>query len=506
MNASLYALFLERLEGRLDDVALDAADGLWSYARLHDLAARFASLMERDGAVRGDRILVQAVRSPAVIALYLACLRAGLVFTPVNPEGAPAEVDYYVADAEPRIVFSRPDAEAALAPIASARGATLRPIGASPADGAWAEARAGAPSLAVAVLEPSDLAAIVYTSGTTGRPKGAMLTHGNLASNARALHRIWGFVPGDVLLHALPIFHVHGLFVALNTSFLNASRIVFLPRFDAAEVRRRLGEATVLMGVPTFYARLLAEPGFGKADCAHMRLFVSGSAPLTAQASDAWFDATGHRILERYGMTEAGMIASNPLEGARVAGTVGFALPDVETRVCDADGRELPRGEVGVLEVRGPNVFAGYWRAPEKTAEDMRADGFFVTGDVATMDVEGRVAIVGRAKDVIISGGFNVYPKEVELVLDELPGVRESAVVGAPHADLGEGVVAVLVAEDLPVPQSVLEAALAQALGRHKHPRRFVWVEALPRNAMGKVAKSELREMVADVYGENARA
>jgi len=303
-----------------------------------------------------------------------------------------------------------------------------------------------------------------------------------------------------VLLHALPIFHVHGLFVALHTALLNASKIIFLPAFDPSQVRARLSDATVMMGVPTFYTRLLEDEGFSSAECAHMRLFISGSAPLTAQASDAWNARTGHRILERYGMTEAGMITSNPLDGERVAGTVGFALPDVALRVCDGDGVELARGEPGVLEVRGPNVCDGYWDQPDKTAEEFRADGFFITGDIAVMDDEGRISIVGRAKDLIISGGYNIYPKEIEGVLDGVPGVAESAVVGAPHTDLGEGVVAVLVADGEPVEEAVLTAALNAALARFKHPRRYVWVDALPRNAMGKVQKVELRRMCADVY------
>jgi malonyl-CoA/methylmalonyl-CoA synthetase len=501
VTAGPYALFLERLAGHEDSVVLDAPDGVWTYRALHDLAARFSTLLAEAGAAQGDRIVVQAEKSPAVVALYLACLRSGVVFTPLNTAYTPVEVSFFLSDAAPRILVCRPGDVAALSPIAKAAGVPhVWPLGLAPAAGAWAAARAARPSDKITFIQPDDLAAILYTSGTTGRSKGAMITHRNLASNALSLHRIWGFAPGDVLLHALPIFHVHGLFVALNTAFLNASRILFLPKFDAAEVRRRLSEATVMMGVPTFYTRLLEEPDLGRAECAHMRLFVSGSAPLTAQASDAWFDRTGHRILERYGMTECGMITSNPLVGDRVAGTVGFALPDVEVRVCDGEGRELPRGEVGVIEVRGPNVFKGYWRAAEKTAEDVRPNGFFITGDVATMDAEGRVAIVGRAKDVIISGGFNIYPREIELVLDAVPGVKESAIVGASHPDLGEGVVAVLVAEGPPIPDATLESALAGALARFKHPRRFIWVEALPRNAMGKVAKNELRAQVADAY------
>ena len=505
MTASLFSLFEERVRGCEAGVALDTPSGSWSYAELFAFAAQFSALMTAHGAARGDRVLVQADKSPAVVALYLGCLRAGLVFVPLNTAYTPAEVGFFVADAAPRIVVCRPDDVAALAPAARAAGcARVFSLGAAPGrgreDDAWSEALAMEPAGTPVELAAEDLGAICYTSGTTGRSKGAMLSHANLASNALALHRIWGFRPGDVLLHALPIFHVHGLFVALHTALLNASTMIFLPRFDAAEVRVRLPDASVLMGVPTFYSRLLDEPGFGAEDCASVRLFVSGSAPLTEQASDAWFERTGRRVLERYGMTEAGMITSNPLEGDRIAGTVGFALPDVEVRIADERGAELARGDVGVVEVRGPNVFAGYWRAPEFTATEFRADGFFITGDVGVMDEEGRVSIVGRAKDLIISGGLNIYPKEIEQVLDVIPGVRESAVVGVPHPDLGEGGVAVLVAENAPVATEALSAALAAQLARFKHPRRFEWVDALPRNAMGKVQKAALRERFADAY------
>jgi malonyl-CoA/methylmalonyl-CoA synthetase len=327
-----------------------------------------------------------------------------------------------------------------------------------------------------------------------------MLSHGNLASNALALNALWGFSPSDVLLHALPIFHIHGLFVALHTAFLSASRILFLPKFETGEVRRRLGEATVMMGVPTFYTRFLDDPGFNAADVAHMRLFICGSAPLSARDWMRFKERTGHEILERYGMTEAGMIASNPLAGARVPGSVGFALPGVSVRVADATGKELPRGSEGVIEVKGPNVFGGYWRLPEKTAEEFRSDRFFITGDVGTMDEEGRLRIVGRAKDLIISGGYNIYPREIEAVLDDIPGILESAVIGAPHREMGEGVVAVLVAETAPLAPEIVQRALDEKLAKFKHPRRIFWEEALPRNAMGKVRKDALREKFAKAY------
>jgi malonyl-CoA/methylmalonyl-CoA synthetase len=327
-----------------------------------------------------------------------------------------------------------------------------------------------------------------------------MLTHENLSSNALALNSLWGFTPGDVLLHALPIFHIHGLFVALHTAFLSTAKIIFLPKFDPFEVRRVLPRASVMMGVPTFYTRLLDEPDFGAADCRSVRLFVCGSAPLTARDWTRFKERTGHEILERYGMSEAGMIASNPLRGARLPGTVGFVLPGVSARIADSAGEEAPRGREGVIEVKGPNVFKGYWRLPEKTAEEFRADGYFITGDVGTMDAEGRLAIVGRARDLIISGGYNIYPKEIEGVLDGIPGVAEAAVIGAPHKDLGEGVVAILVAADKPLADADIQRVLDARLARFKHPRRFIWRADLPRNAMGKVQKAMLRAAYAKAF------
>ncbi len=494
---NLFGLLRERFEPSLDrpSLVLRAGDGAggttWTYGDLDRASARFAAVLRGRGVEPGDRVVVQVPKSMEAVALYLGVLRCGGVYVPLNTAYTEREVDFFVGDASPRVVV-----RGAVA-ADSDDGGDPRTVD---IDGLWREAQAAPADSAIEPRDDDDLAAICYTSGTTGRSKGAMITHGNLISNALALHEIWGFEPGDVLLHALPIFHVHGLFVALHTAFLNASKILFLPAFDAGVVRRLLPEATVLMGVPTFYSRLLAEPGFGSADCQSIRLFVSGSAPLTEAVFGEFEARTGHRILERYGMTEAGMITSNPLRGERVAGTVGFPLPDVEVRVAGENGAELPVAEVGTLEIRGPNLFPGYWGLPEKTAEEMRGDGFFVTGDLASVDAEGRVTLVGRGKDLIIAGGFNVYPKEIEDRLDEVAGVAESAVIGAPHADLGEGVVAVLVAEQAPVGDDTLRSALDAGLARFKHPRRFYWVEELPRNAMGKVQKNVLRERYRDAY------
>jgi malonyl-CoA/methylmalonyl-CoA synthetase len=482
---------------------LEPADGRpWTYGDLDRHAAQFAAFLNSRGAREGDRIAAQIDKSPAGVALYLGALRAGLVFTPLNTAYTSHEIDFFLKDAAPRLFFCRPQSREALEGVAREAGADLVALGAADDDPLFAEVNARAPASQIAALETDDLAVILYTSGTTGRSKGAMISHGNLASNATTLNALWGFREDDVLLHALPIFHIHGLFVALHTAFLSTAKIIFLPAFDPGEVVRRLGDATIMMGVPTFYSRLLDQPEFGAGNCRNMRLFISGSAPLTTRDSDRFLERTGCRILERYGMSEAGMIASNPLDGERVPGSVGFALPGVSLRIADSKGRECSRGETGVIEVKGPNVFKGYWRMPAKTAEDFGVDGWFVTGDVGTMDDEGRLRIVGRAKDLIISGGYNIYPKEIEGVLDEIPGVLESAVIGAPHEDLGEGVVAVLVPERDPVDALVIQRALDERLARFKHPRRIFWEKSLPRNAMGKVQKAALREKYKNAYDQ----
>lgn len=438
----------------------------------------WAAALVRRGARPGERILVQAEKSVEGALLYLASLRAGLIYVPLNTAYTPAEVAWFLADAGPAIVVA--DGHLSLDELAA---------DAAPED------------FDTVARGPDDLAAILYTSGTTGRSKGAMLSHGNLASNARVLKDYWRWQAGDVLIHALPIHHVHGLFVALHGALLNGSTMLWHAAFDAGAAVGDMARATILMGVPTFYVRLAAHPGLTREAAAGMRLFVSGSAPLL-EATFAAFEAkTGHRILERYGMTEAGMICSNPYDGARIPGTVGFPLPGVEARVAGEGGCEVARGAPGVLEIRGPNLFKGYWRQPEKTAQEMRGDGYFVTGDIATMDAAGRVAIVGRAKDLIIAGGLNIYPKEIELALDALPGVAESAVIGVPHADLGEAVVAVVVRADPALNEAAILAAIAD-LARFKQPRRILFADALPRNAMGKVQKAALREAHRGLFGQ----
>lgn len=472
-----------------------------SYGALAGKVAQFANALAKLGVKPGDRVTAQVEKSIENVCLYLGCLKAGAAYNPLNTAYTVPELDYFIGDAQPTVVVVPADKLARIEPIASKHH--VRSVVSLEADGSGslaALAKGESTAHATVARAKDDLAALLYTSGTTGRSKGAMITHENLASNALTLHSYWGFVPGDVLLHALPIFHVHGLFVALNTAFLNASKILWHAKFDLEPVLKRLPEASVMMGVPTFYTRLLGHPAFGPDHCRKMRLVISGSAPLLAETHVEFEQRTGHKILERYGMTEAGMITSNPYAGgARVAGTVGYALPGISVRIATPEGKVLPAGEVGVLEVKGPNVFKGYWRNPEKTAEDFRADRYFITGDLSTMAADGRITIVGRAKDLIISGGFNVYPKEIEAEINALPGVTESAVVGVPHPDFGEGVIAVVTGPN-PPSEAEIQAALAERLAKFKLPKRVFITAELPRNAMGKVQKAELRAKHETVF------
>lgn len=467
----------------------------WSYAELLLQINRAAAELAAIGAGAGDRVLVQLPKSSENLALYLACLKLGLVYVPLNTGYTAAELDYFVSDAEPVLYVGeqhRSDVVSATLQPRDAERLLVFSNGASTSD-----------DLAVpltAVRATDDLAAILYTSGTTGRSKGAMLSHGNLASNAHALSEEWGWQASDVLLNALPIFHVHGLFIASHCALLNATPMIFLEKFDTSEVMARLPDATVMMGVPTFYTRLLGRSELTPDRVAHMRVFICGSAPLTEQTFEEWEQRTGHRILERYGMSETIINTSNPLQGERVAGTVGFALLGQQVRVADEAGVPVPTGEVGMIEVAGPNVFQGYWRMPEKTAEEIRGDGFFITGDLGVQAADGRLSIVGRSKDLVISGGYNVYPKEVEVALDDMAQVAESAVIGVPHPDFGEAVVAVIVPAAGEVTQAQVDAALGHQLARFKQPKRVMNVTELPRNTMGKVQKNLLREQYADLF------
>jgi malonyl-CoA/methylmalonyl-CoA synthetase len=445
---------------------------------------------------------VQAEKSPQALLAYLACLRVGAVYLPLNPAYTLAEVRYFLDDAKPALFICRPADLDAMTALAMELGvAQVRTLGADGEGSLCNEASSLTTRFSDAPARADDLAAILYTSGTTGRSKGAMLTHHNLASNARTLAQLWRFEAQDKLLHALPIFHTHGLFVATNVTLMAGGGMIFLPAFDADELIRQLPRASVLMGVPTFYTRLLAHPALDRDLVRHMRLFVSGSAPLSAETHREFQDRTGHPILERYGMTETNMNSSNPYDGARVAGTVGPPLPGVDIRITDPEtGRPTP-GETGMIEVRGPNVFKGYWNQPEKTAADFRADGFFITGDLGRFDERGYLQIVGRAKDLIISGGFNVYPAEVEAAIMALPGVADCAVIGAPHPDFGEGVIAVLTARPgEQLEPSAIIAGIADQLARYKQPKRIIVADDLPRNAMGKVQKKTLRDQYAATF------
>ena len=502
MDANLYSLIAESAVKAGERSFLVENDRVrLTYDQLDATTGRYAQALAAAGAKPGDRLLVQVEKSVENVLLYLAALRSGLIYVPLNTAYTPTELTYFIGDAEPSLVICDPARADALAATADGvRCLTLDAHG----QGTLAEAVAAVAPMRFETIERrrDDLAAILYTSGTTGRSKGAMLSHDNLASNALVLKEYWRWQPGDVLIHALPIYHVHGLFVALHGAMLNGSTVLFHKGFDADKVLADFASATILMGVPTFYVRLAAHPALTREACANMRLFISGSAPLLEATFDEFAAKSGHRILERYGMTEAGMITSNPYEGERIPGTVGYPLPGVSARVCDERGIEMPRGEPGILEVKGPNLFKGYWRNPEKTAEDMRPDGYFVTGDVATMADDGRVSIVGRAKDLIIAGGLNIYPKEIELTIDAIPGVAETAVIGVPHSDLGEAVVAVVTRQaGSDLDELAVLAAIAEKLARFKQPRRIVFVESLPRNQMGKVQKAALRDRYKDLFG-----
>ncbi len=498
-DANLFTRLDEGMASAGRNIAFLQSDGVTlRYDQLRSAAARFANTLTALGVGPGDRVTVQAEKSITSMCIYLAVLKLGAVYNPLNTAYTAAELDYFLGDAEPAVLLVSKAAKPALAALPSAKA--IKAIETLEADGTGSILDLAFKQSDVhrtVVRAPNDLAAILYTSGTTGRSKGAMITHQNLVSNAVTLSQIWGFSPSDVLLHALPVFHVHGLFVALHTALLNGAKILWHAKFDVDAVLKDLPEATVIMGVPTFYTRLLGTPKFNSGHCRKLRLVVAGSAPLLAETHVAFKDRTGLEIVERYGMTETGMITSNPYnDGERIAGTVGFALPEVSVRIASSEGKPVANGEPGVLEVRGPNVFSGYWRNPEKTMEEFRADGYFISGDLATMADDGRITIVGRSKDLIISGGFNVYPKEIEDEINAIPGVGEAAVIGLPHPDFGEGVAAVVTAAtaENPPSETAIIAALGSRLAKFKLPKRIFVVTELPRNAMGKVQKAELRQ------------
>jgi malonyl-CoA/methylmalonyl-CoA synthetase len=501
-NHNLYNVFAAHFPDHRAQVAIETASGRTiSFEELETESAKIANLLVQKGLQPGDRVTVQIEKSPEGVFLYLACLRAGLVYHPLNTAYKRSELAYFLGNAEPSAIICSAHFLDMMSDLAAAQGIGL--VLTLEADGSGSLMSGSgdcSEQFDTVARDEDDMAALLYSSGTTGRPKGIVLTHGNLSANALSLVDIWGFTSGDVLLHALPIFHVHGLFVAINCALVSGCRMIYLPGYDPKQIMHYLPDSTVMMGVPTYYTRLLAEQQFDKKLCASMRLFISGSAPLLEETFHEFEQRSGHIILERYGMSETSMNTSNPLEGERKAGTVGLPLPGVSVRIVDENGSALPAGETGDLQVKGPNVFSGYWRMPEKTAEDFTADGFFNTGDKGLIDSDGYVSIVGRAKDMVISGGLNVYPKEIELVIDELPGVVESAVIGIPHADFGEVVIAVVVADaNSQVEEADIISAAKNELSNFKVPKAVVFLDELPRNAMGKVQKAALREQYRNI-------
>ena len=496
-DQNLYTALMHAINTTPDAILLRTLDGKTvSYADAHQQSARVANYLTGLGLQPGDRVSVQVEKSPASLWLYLGVLRAGLVYHPLNTAYALDEMRYFLGNAEPGLLVCDPQRVADYEPLCREfKIAHLNTLD---------DAGQGSLSDAVAVCDDTfdtvtrtgdDLAALLYSSGTTGRPKGIMLSHQNLRANAESLVALWGFSSNDVLLHVLPIYHVHGLFVAVHCALMSGASMHWLSRLDVKAIRALLPQSTVMMGVPTYYTRLLADPEFGHDDCVNMRLFISGSAPLLEETFNDFARRTGHTILERYGMTETGMNTSNPLDGERRAGTVGLPIPGVEVRVRDTANQPLADGTIGELQVRGPNVFKGYWRMPEKTAADFTDDGWFITGDQARIEHDGYVSIVGRSKDMVISGGLNVYPKEVEALINDLPGVQESAVFGVPHPDFGEAVVATIVRDGSTlISEEDVLLALENKLARFKQPKKIQFADALPRNAMGKVQKNKLRD------------
>jgi malonyl-CoA/methylmalonyl-CoA synthetase len=502
MANPLYDRFFGRHSGSTRPFLYRADGGVITYAGFLRLAAQYAHVLSRQGLGPGDRLAAQVEKSPQALALYAACVQAGIVFLPLNTAYTRDELAYFIENSGARLVVCDGFNLGTLGPMVSDLGGKVETLDADGAGTLSDKAKGMAESFPTVDRGPDDLAAFLYTSGTTGRSKGAMLTQDNLISNAETLTTYWRFTRDDVLLHALPIFHTHGLFVATNITLAAGGAMIFLPKFDIDAVLRALPKATAMMGVPTFYTRLLGDPRFGRDLVRHIRLFISGSAPLLADTHVQFEARTGHRILERYGMTETNMNTSNPYDGERRAGTVGFPLPGVELKITDpATGAPLPKGEIGQIEVRGRNVFKGYWQMPEKTAAELRADGFFITGDLGRLDADGYVQIVGRNKDLIISGGYNIYPKEIEQLLDEQPGVLESAVIGVPHPDFGETVLALLVRRPDEAPDlDAISASVITSLARFKHPRKLIVVDDLPRNTMGKVMKNVLRDRYAETF------
>lgn len=491
MSGNLYDLLLDGIGCAENETLIETPEGrALSGAALEEEVGRLAWRLDQLEISAGHRVMAIVVKSPEALCLYLACLRVGAVFVPVNPALRSRELTHVVEDAQPRLIVCRPDGEEQLREMVRGRQeVSIRTLDAR-GEGSLMVGEGTVVPPAPVQSTSDDVAVMLYTSGTTGRPKGAMLTHGNLTSNAQALVQAWSFSTDDVLLHALPIFHVHGLFVASNCALMVGAKMKFLPTFDLDFVLEALPRVTVMMGVPTFYMRLLERTELSRQRCASIRLFTSGSAPLSAEIFMAFEERTGHRIVERYGMTETLITTTCPIEGVRRPGSVGFPLENVEMRV----------NEEQELEVRGPNVFSGYFRQPERTAAAFSDDGFFLTGDVARFDDDGSLFLTGRATDMIISGGENVFPREVEIALEEIEGVAEVAVFGLPHADLGEAVTALVVPAAMPLDEASIMQSLKSILVGYKVPKRILFAESLPRNAMGKIDRIELETRYRWVY------
>jgi len=505
MNENFYKILDDKFSHYSDNTCFEEPSGkIWKYSDLKDLSSKFSTFFRQLGLKKGSRVIVQVDKSVPAIALYLGCLRSGIIYVPLNIAYTSHELKYFIENINPDLLFLSNDKyldhKELLKSIPN-----LKPIILSGEDNDefFKKIFELKKDVYIEEVNKEDIASIIFTSGTTGRSKGAMVTHNNLTSNAISLNKIWGFEEKDILIHALPIFHVHGLFVALHTAFLSGCIIIFFEKFSPKKILSSLNIATVMMGVPTYYSRLLSLEEFDKNLCKGVRLFISGSAPLTDSVFKSFKECTGHTILERYGMSETGMITSNPLEGDRVEGTVGFPLPDVLVRICDEKGNILDQEEKGIVEVKGPNVFKGYWKLNKKTKKEFREDGFFVTGDIGKLDKDGRLTLFGRSNDMVISGGYNVYPKEIELILDEIEGIKESAVIGCPHNDLGEAVVAVLISDNNNIiSDDKMKEILLESLANFKCPLRYLWIDELPRNAMGKVQKKVLKGQYENLFKE----
>ena len=503
-NSNLYTYFAKNFLKHPKRDFLKSDYGSIQFENIHKETGRYISMFIDMGISKGDRVVAQVEKSIEAVLLYLACLRYGAIYIPLNTAYTKEELRYFLSDSLPELFVCDPRKEDSMRELAKELNLNNVLSMNSRKEGSFFQAISEVKSSNfIEVCNEDDLAAILYTSGTTGRSKGAMLTHNNLLSNALVLLDYWGWEEDDILLHTLPIFHVHGLFVALNCAILNASKVIFLDSFDSKRVVSELPNTTVMMGVPTYYVRLLDEPSFNKAVCQNMRLFISGSAPLLSDTFNLFEERTGMRILERYGMSETSMITSNPYFGQRIAGTVGFFLPSIKGRIVNEKGEVAANGEVGILETKGPNVFKGYWQKPEKTKSEFTQDGYFITGDMASMDFDGRITIVGREKDLIISGGYNVYPKEVEIVLDMIKFIKESCVIGLPHSDFGEAVTALLVLHEANLGfEKNIKNILNDKLAKFKHPKKILLLDEIPRNTMGKVQKNILREQYKNLYLE----